>query len=499
MKRLAFSLAALLSVAHGADGPFEATLRAEFERLAADLGVKAKLVIDPQGKDTRAEPDGTVVLGLVPLNGLAPAARLTSARFYLAHELWHQRQYQLYGYEAVKATPEVQRLHECQADLMGAEQLIRTGEDDLSPKQLQTVMDLAYSIGVPVHLQVEHPAPEQRRTAVKYGFTFGATNARFFPMWQKELGDRAHESISGLRSQIGYQDGVGVEAWSLQQCKMVTHYTAEALSGIATDRAVVRFNKDPNAPFVYYNVPYRNISSRPIRLTVAIQSTMVSRKDPKDLGKRISFALQQYLVDIAPGATFEAAGTLPWYGDKEDYYPVLEYRTDGARSLVAAEFVGGETEGLTCLGASLEGKTQLAKDLGKVLTKLAPTADTGFKPFRAGAATTLSDSVYYKSTLQLPEATETEIELEQEGAARVTATLYTGKDEQQALRAYERYRDAILEMCPVGIKYKESTHKYGPDLTLSFSRKTQVNVYVYGSPEKGTYRAYFRLNATKWQ
>ena len=482
-----------------ADEKLESTLQREFEQFAADRGVKAKLVIDVKGNDTRAESDGTITVGLAPLSRLDPKARLTSMRFYLAHELWHQRQYQIYGFDAVKSTPEKQRLYECQADLMAAEQIVRNESIDTLPIKIKDVANLAYSIGVPFHLHAEHPSQDQRQTAVKYGITFGITNDRFSPQWQNEFGNFASQFVSKLRKQIGFQEGMDVETWALQQCKMVTHYSNDALSGIAISSPVIRFNRDPNAPFVYYNIPYKNISSRKIRLAVAIQSILVYRKNPKDLSKRSVFAMENYEVDIAPGETFKAAGTLPWYGDKDDYYPALEFQTNSPFSLVAAEYIGEESEELTCLGSSLVGKTQLAKDLHKALTKLAQSADSGFKPFRSGTSTVLSDTAYYTSTLQLPEATETEIVLEQEGAARVSATLYEGGEQQEAVKTYDRYRNAILETCPIGIKFKEKNQKRGPDLTLPFSRKTQINLYVYGNPEKGVHRVLFNLNATKWQ
>lgn len=317
------------------------------EMLASSLGVKASLVVERAGRNIRSERDGTVVLGLAPLSDLDPTAKSTSAKFYMAHELWHQKQYKLYGEDFVKASSEERRLHECQADLMGAELLIRTAPADFAPRQLQNVLTLA-SPRRPCSLSAEHPPPEQRRTAVKYGLAFGVTNSRFFSMWANELGDRTADFLVGVRRRIGFRDGMNAPEWSLGQCKMITHFSAEALAAIAMATPEIRFNKDPNAPFVAYSVPYRNISPRPIKLSLAIQSMMVPRKNPKEVGKQVSFAIRQYVVDIAPGETFEAAGSLPWYGDKE-YYPALEYQpTSPHLSLISAEFIGGESEGLTC-------------------------------------------------------------------------------------------------------------------------------------------------------
>lgn len=493
-------VSAILSVAltATANDSFESNLRNEFAKMASSVGVSAKLVIDPQGRDSRSEPDGTVFIGLAPFGQLADDVRMSTARFYVAHELWHQVQFQKLGVAAAKVSDEVQRLNECQADLMGAALWLQTAPSDFDFEGLKAVTDLAYSIGVPVHLTGEHPAPEQRRTAVRYGFTYGVTQERFLPQWRKQLGAQAPDFMKKALEQVGFREGMSAAEWSFQQCKMVTHFTSEALAGISTSKARVDFNKDPNAPFVVYNIPYQNTSARPIRLSVYVQSMMVARSAPKDISKRVSFALQQYVVEIAPGETFTAAGTLPWYGDV-DYYPILEYAPNSSLSLVAAEFTGAESEGATCLTASQEGGSPLARELRKALIKFAPDADTGFKSFRTGAGSKIVDSIYYDSNLQIPGASETEIELEQGGAARVDASLYSGKDEQLALKTYERYRDALLNICPVGVKYTEKNRGRGLDLTLPFSRKTQVNLYVYNNKDKGTYRVVFNLNAAKWQ
>lgn len=501
MKSLARTLPAAIlfgvTLTSMAKESFESNLRSEFAKMASSLGVTSNLVIDAQGRDTRSEPDGTVVIGLAPFTKLAEDVRLSTARFYLAHELWHQVQYQKLG-AATKASDEVQRLNECQADLMGAALWLQTAPSDFEFEGLKAVTDLAYSIGVPVHLTGEHPAPEQRRTAVRYGFTYGVTQERFLPRWRKELGAEAADFTKKTLQQIGFQEGMNAAEWSFQQCKMVTHFSPEALAGITTSKARVNFNKDPNAPFVVYDIPYQNSSTRPIRLSVYVQSMMVSRSTPKDISKRVSFALQQYVVVIAPGATFIASGALPWYGDA-DYYPILEFAPSSSLSLISAEFTGAESEGLSCLTANHEGGSPLARELNKALTKFGPDADTGFKSFRRGTGSKVADSLYYDSSLKLPGATETEIELEQGGAARVDASLYFGQDGKLALKTYQRYRDALLEICPVGIKYTEKNRERGPDFTLPFSRKTQVNLYVYSNKDKGTYRVVFNLNAARWQ
>jgi hypothetical protein len=471
------------------------------------FGAKPRLVIN-DGEEISSSPQGEVRFGLTAmqraLSNVQPDARLATIQFYVAHEIWHQRQFQQYGTKILDKDESEPRLYECQADLLAAKYVLENTPDAFAANHIATegVAGQAYAMGIPIHPAGLHPSPEQRRTAVLFGFTLAILEPKLLSAYKAalKLTNDDSETINYLNHILDKQPDENDSEWSMKVCKRIIHYHDEAVQAISLGNASVNFNHDPQAPFVAYSIPYRNISKRPVHVELVVQSVAVARKDPTNVWKHELIDVDSRSIDLAPDALYVLSGQLPWYGDKEDYYPRLEFDPKNSRSLIAAEFSGPEVAKASCLNYSPTGLNDFSQKFRNALVKFAAAAGGGFEELQIGTSSISGgDSVSYDSTISIPGGTSTEIEREKNGASEVTADLYRGLSLDEAAKIYGRYRDALLMMCPpIGTPLQESSRNDLPDITISFSATMDVNMYIYKSKQSGKYSVNFILKSVKW-
>lgn len=497
----------------------DAEIKESLERLPGDLRGNAN-VVGVEGGRTNSAASGRVTISKAELsdllNGVPAASRSVAIDLVIAHELWHQRQFALYEAARLQNLDgTASRLYECQADLLASHTIVSAQPtlDKSAFTRLKTAVTLASSSGVTVHTGSSHGSPWQRQRAIQYGLSAALVDGRRLSSFQEVLrefgapSEFTEHSLTEadlaltMRRFLDYPEGITLEEWGLRACAQIVHYDSEAIKKIAVGRAAINWNKNPDAPFVSYSIPYKNISDRIIKMSGAIQTVLISRKAPQDVSKQMVFAIQALNLHIAPGATATINGSLPWWGD-EDFYPRLAYEPNGEHSMIAAQFADASSTAPTgsCMGYRGAGLSTFAASLRAPLERLAGSAPNQFKDFQLGAATDSDDeSVTYQSSEKIPGDPNTMIEVENSGAASVLAVVYSGASEDEARQIYRKYRDALVTICPpMGAKLIESIRKGFPRLRARMSPRSQLELDTRKSEYLGKYYVELTLRAMSW-
>ena len=494
-------------------------IRASFDRLPGELRGKANFVVVETGRSNSA-PSGQVSISKAELNGLlngTPAeSRSVAIDLFIAHELWHQRQFLLYG-TAILQDPDgaATRLYECQADLLASHTIV-TGQPKLDQNafiRLKSAVTMASLSGVTVHAGSSHGSPWQRQRAIQYGLSAAmVTGGRMssFREVLREIGAPS-EFTDGAQTEadlalvmrrfLDYPEGIALEEWGLRVCSQIVHYQSEAIQKITVGRAAINWNKNPETPVVSYSIPYTNISDRIIKMWGAIQTILISKKVPKDVSKQMVFSVQPFNIHIAPGATATINGSLPWWGD-EDFYPRLAYDPNGEHSMIAAQFTEatGSTSNGYCMGSRGTEVSSFAASLRRPLERLAGSASDQFRGFRLGAATNSdAETVTYQSSEKIPGDPDTIIVMENSGASFVLAVVYSGASEEEARQIYKKYRDAVVSICPpVGAKLVESERNGFPRLRARMGARSQLELDARKAKYSEKYYVEVTLRAMSW-
>ncbi|MBP6189565.1 MAG: hypothetical protein KA440_11495 [Azonexus sp.] len=494
-------------------------IKASFDRLPGELRGKANFVVVETGRSNSAA-SGQVSISKAELNALLDGAsaesRSVAIDLLIAHELWHQRQFLLYG-TAILQDPDgaATRLYECHADLLASHTIV-TAQPKLDKNafiRLKAAVTMAALSGVTVHAGSSHGSPWQRQRAIQYGLSAAMLNGGRLSSFREVLREigAPREFTDGapteadlalvMRRFLDYPEGISLEEWGLRVCSQIVHYESEAIQKITVGRAAINWKKNPDTPVVSYSIPYTNISDRIIKMSGALQTILISRKAPQDVSKQMVFSVQPLNINIAPGATAIVNGSLPWWGD-EDFYPRLAYDPNGEHSMIAAQFTestGSPSNGY-CMGSRGAEVSSFAASLRRPLERLAGSASSQFLDFRLGAATNSDDeTVTYRSSEKIPGDPDTIIEVENSGASSVLAVVYRGASEEEARNIYKKYRDAVVSICPpVGAKLVESQRNGFPHLRARMSARSQLELDARKSKYSENYNVEVTLRAMNW-
>lgn len=494
-------------------------IKASLDRLPGELRGKANFVVVETGR-SNSTASGQVSISKAELNallnGIPAESRSVAIDLFIAHELWHQRQFVLYG-TAILQGPDgaAGRLYECHADLLASHTIV-TAQSKLDKNafiRLRDAMTMASLSGVTVHTGSSHGSPWQRQRAIQYGLSAAMVNGGRLSSFRevlREIGAPNEFTNSApteadlalmMRRFLDYPEGISLEEWGLRVCSQIVHYDSEAIQKITVGRAEINWNKNPDMPVVNYSIPYTNISDRIIKMSGAIQTVLISRKAPQDVSKQMVFAVQPLNINIAPGATATVNGSLRWWGD-QDFYPRLAYDPNGEHSMIAAQFTEatGSTPNGYCMGSRGAEISSFAASLRRPLERLAGSAASQFQDFRLGAATNTDDeTVTYQSSEKIPGDPDTIIEVENSGASLVLAIVYSGASEEEARQIYKKYRDAVVSICPpVGAKLVESQRNGLPRLRARMSARSQLELDARKSKYTEKYYVEVTLRAMSW-
>ena len=287
--------------------------------------------------------------------------------------------------------------------------------------------------------------------------------------------------------------------WSLRQCKRIIQSESALLTDISVERSSIKWNKDPNSPFVEFAIPYKNNGQQSVRLSIEVLSVAALRSNPKLQEARQRTAALNVILDLAPGAIEMVRGSLPWYGD-ELYKPILAFYPVSEGALISAEKIEGNIGKPNCAYYRPSAPTKEQSALASVLFELAVSAPTAFKPYRAGTAIDVGDTLIYSSSLTIPSAKETEIWVDKKEGSNVTGTFYDGTAYEEANGSFERIKSLLTAICPPnGVKVVEhTTREQNRDFEIDrFTVDTAIKLILHRSTrEKRDYRVYVELYKT---
>lgn len=424
-----------------------------FNEIRKEFGVAATLSLTDNSVSD-SDPNGNVTIGIRWLEGIFKNAEVSASvetiRFVVAHELWHQVQFQD-GDSSLFEASETRRVLECEADLAAARYIYRVAglSVDSHENTMQEFIEaaraverLAQSVGLPLHSAADHPTQEQRRKAVVFGLSRGIVDQFSSSDFDNEIDYNTYER---LRRVLDLANGESDRMWSRRICERIVNFRQEALSGIKVEEPEINFVRDEQnesiqGDVVYFNLPYVNVSNQAVRVSLAVQSVSVPRDDRHNLAESLIVAAGSEVFDLEPGAMHVVSGVMPWFAT-EELMPALIFSPAQEGALISAEFIGDGVEDpcerdIEDCAQIVDGPDADARALGTVLAQLGRDARNGFTRFRSETRSIRSTSVVFRSSLQLPGSIDTDIRLDRDGSVRVTAYYYEGKSYEDAAAMY---------------------------------------------------------------
>jgi hypothetical protein len=473
--------------AHSAELPSDATIRAIASEVAAALGATAAITISDRAATgahfgtgvhlSRAELRGH-------LRGLTEADAARVLRFILAHELWHTRQLSIYSLDVTGLSSEQRRIYECQADVMAAHHVARSiliglPEAATAMAAFRHLDIFAHSIGNP-RIGGEHPSPEQRRSAVRLG------GGRALLELVEPAGHSERQDM--LRRLIDWRPNEGIVAWALRQCYRVTRAQLQAMRALSIRPISVNWSRDPNHPYVYFQIEYHNAGHNAIFVSAEIQSIAVPLANVHDIirdtTEQIKVDTLNVEFDLAPSAAHVVTGRLEWYGD-ERLRPRLVFSPEDPTMLISAVPAGPASPRWPAPSSNLDGRAQQL--LGDILAYV-NVGSSGVRGFVAGPAV----SGDHPTTRPFTGALESWIELSATEAPRISGLYYRGSVEREALAAYEAIVQDLSSIWPT--QRAVTTSRNGlPRWTLQLGLAGRLEVYVWRSSTSGIYRVTLSL------
>lgn len=284
---------------------------------AASISKAAGFIVRARIADTSTEIDApsTVLVSRAQIQRLFNHSHIKQFNdalgLIMAHETAHLAQAALYGSAIFQSGKELQRVYECQADILAGKYLTESfpHSNPNTPQDLQAIPDalqLLYDTGSQDdRVFANHPTPDERRECVRLGMAAGTMVNLSSP----DVG--FYGSAMSLAQKLDWLPA-GPMPWSLDRAKHVLHFPASALSEVGLLDPVIHYNTDPGDPVVHYAFTYENESDRAMALDLDIQCVLVPRDNPKDTSHTELISNRHYKFTLASHGTYRLSGTLPW-------------------------------------------------------------------------------------------------------------------------------------------------------------------------------------------
>jgi hypothetical protein len=469
--------------------PDEANVTEIFDNAVAELSASSEWLVKPhlafKEEGIRSLPSGEVLVDLSELESVLEDVegnyRPLVVKFVIAHEIWHQVQYRIYGLDATEDKYKQQKTLECQADMMAAHYLAAEigSATELQQKAVATLPEFAFVLGR-LSDGLLHPSEIQRRLAVEIGLQRAIHDGKF------PIGDR--ETLANIRKTTlmlaDIKTGERLAQWSLRQCRMVIHDDKELLQGLAVEPEGQKIEWEKTQGFVRFAVPFRNITNLPLRVSLEITSAAVSRKERGDLSKSRRVLGLRYNFDIEPNAVFTASGVLAWYATDELMPRLLIPPAEG--SLISVER-------LPALRKRPDGNTEDDENASDLIAQIRTanslvTTDAGnqFRNLRTSVDWSDGDSTKYNTGLNFPFAKEAAVILERRGESRVDVN-FADTNEKDARELFDKYLNAYQTIYKATLIKREDRRDEMPSATIQVGRLVEVEFYVYKDRDDDTF------------
>lgn len=418
--------------------------------------------------------DQKVIIGKQFLQQIAleidESLRNVFLRFMILHELWHVKQFQLYGLNISEVPGEMKKVYECQADMMASytldDAVLQIAMDSPNPKQeLANLKDSREKL---FHAITKYSSSEkskdiylteyERWTALR----FGALRAAYGKANPGAKSSREHEMLLRLSRAINWQAGIDNAAWSLEMCKKITRYGKDIFRSI--EESVPKSNDNltaysENGIQHTSTMSFKNKSNRRVRISV----TAVSGFYPQGSGK--DYSVHSYhdgfsgAVDIEPGDIGAITGQYYWVTGSGDEIFIREWGFVD-ETLISAEYIGPPVSPMSCNdGLAVVTDAQELKLLANLI-RIAGTARDSFSDIPKELLFDAGGYRYYKITMAIPGAQAGNILINRDGSAVAHIHFYEGSDFTAATESYNKFVKTMRRPCLAAkVKVTEKVEK----------------------------------------
>jgi hypothetical protein len=462
-------------------------------RSLPDWGVTPSLKAD--GDETVSEPSGVIKFDPSYLShiltSVPDASRDYTLMFISAHEIWHQVQFKKYGTDIASQRYRLEKILECQADMMATYYLGNKLGKGTVEQQEALIQIPTFAFGLAEFGDgLYHPPGVARRVAAQIGLQRAIHDSGIaIPNMDAPAVKEATQWLADIRDQES------LISWSYRQCRMITH-SDESLSNqisVGPNRSI-EWNK-PKDGVVTYSIPFTNESSTPLSVELEVTSASVSRTNVNDVSAMRRIAGSKYRFDILPGATFWANGLLPWYAT-DDLMPELLFPPHGAETLISASAMP-PVNSPTAEVASNKNETTDILAVRSALSVITTNALTGFKNLRGQVSSSFDGDLSYACPVAFPRAKRSEVIFERLGETRISVDFpYVLKPDAEA--TYSFYTQALRSIFPDGIPKSRSSSNDDqlPSSTMQLTKLIEASWSIY-KDDNGRYYVSLDFSLTR--
>lgn len=449
-----------------AENGLAARVSAHARAAAGRWGVNPTVRIVEDGAKLEALENGRIDVPMAKLRelllGIPDVQADAVIAWLMAHEVWHQVQFRD-GWKLVGASDRDKRLRECAADTMGAYAVMDANlstriskPDEQAMRELSAaisqIIDAAERLETGNLGRGNHPDANARRAALQAGFG-RAVQERVYQLSNDPGRGLLRDRLAKL---YDIRAGETTGAWSLRMCESVLH-SGNGVEDLAIGTPQFNWNESGDPPIVDYRIPYRNVGTNPIKVTMQIRSVSVPRLSREDRGKWTVADLNSYSFILNADASYDVVGRLQWIAT-DDVMPKLVF-PKAAESYFDVVRLGPVNTGAT---------PKLVSALGREASELQATLSALFNaaPGRFGAVSanceTYSSFRMCDLTLAVVGASKTHVTIDQDGSSNVTLVVYEGSSEIEAAAAYSRFRRWLRSIYPT-LAFDERSRPEGRD------------------------------------
>lgn len=358
------------------------SVQSEFKKISELLKIYPILKFTDNNTITSNQND-TIYFNISDLNKISSITnipnRIFILRFILAHEFVHQLQFDEYkNNNKIFSNDDISRtLLEAQADILGgyiwfklsvsqifAINKLNSGESDKVALDLYEIM---YNLGIRENLLSSHPSKKDRQLAFKLGISHASIqyfqslsdNPQFYNKTSYTVQD-VQRIVSEYNRINDYMNNETEMQWSYRQAKKIVNYDRKICTNLVliTDQTKrLKFygtKSDPGSPYVVYNLEYKNIGNRSIKVEMEVYLAHIKRDSILKSNYYKKVNVNQYKYSLKPKESYTIKDSLRWdrcdfdntnvTGLASDYMPRLVYPGSNEDALFSCSFVDDNSD-----------------------------------------------------------------------------------------------------------------------------------------------------------
>jgi hypothetical protein len=408
------------------------------------------------GCGTSSHPELGIIIDPRQLDGIRGSSHVENfsafLTFVVAHEAAHQRQYALYGKDLYKRSVAVRQYYEAQADILAGMYLYGSGPNVLDPSQSQLLtkaLRVIYDLGSEQYALADHPSKSGRFMAARMGMK--AAEAEYLSHDPSAV---AQAEAASIRHLIDLKIAEDDMSYSLRTARRVVKFNrVAAIDLVEIDKDnKIQYDKSNAHPTVTYDLAYENRGTRPLAVTLQVQSLSVPRDDTQDIFGAIPATANYYTFEIKPKKIIRVRGELRWIATQR-LMPMLIFPPDdqGLMEVRYADASDKDTEDLATdqrlFGVDNPSRLSAGarNNISYVFSDYVRASANSFTSLRAGPGSDDADteSITYACSKPLPGAISCEVELPSGGDPLGSGSLVRNRlirtaDVQEAKRTYDQ-------------------------------------------------------------